>query len=76
MIQIVPFLANVALAAAAAAAIEVRQTAATQVAKISSVENVAVRPNGLILATNSTYDVHVPNMRHSLRATVIFSEQR
>jgi len=50
MIQLVPFLANVALATAAA--IEVRQTAATQVAKISSVENIAVRPNGLILATN------------------------
>lgn len=53
MIQLVPFLANIALAAAVA--IEVRQSAATQVAKISSVENVAVRSNGLILATNSTY---------------------
>jgi len=54
MVQIVPFLANAAVAAAAA--IEVRQTSATQVAKISSVENVAVRSNGIILATNSTYD--------------------
>ena len=74
MIQIVPFLANVALAAAAA--IEVRQTAATQVAKISSVENIAVRPNGLILATNSTYDVYVPSPRHLLKLRLFFSEQR
>lgn len=50
MIQLVPFLANIALTAAAA--IEIRQSAGTQVARISSVENVAVRSNGIILATN------------------------
>ena len=35
-----------------AAAIERRQSAATQVVKLASTENVAVRPNGQILATN------------------------
>ncbi|ERS98192.1 uncharacterized protein SPSK_06508 [Sporothrix schenckii 1099-18] len=35
-----------------AAAVDRRQSAATQVAKIASVENIAVRSNGQILATN------------------------
>jgi len=35
-----------------AAAIERRQSAATQVVKLASTENLAVRPNGKILATN------------------------
>ncbi|KAK4449004.1 hypothetical protein QBC34DRAFT_352257 [Podospora aff. communis PSN243] len=38
--------------ASAAPALEQRQSAATQVVRLSSVENVAVRPNGIILATN------------------------
>ncbi|KAF2121630.1 hypothetical protein BDV96DRAFT_594810 [Lophiotrema nucula] len=50
MLQLATILGNIALATAAA--IDIRQTAATQVAKISSVENVIVRSNGLILATN------------------------
>jgi streptogramin lyase len=35
-----------------AAAVERRQTAGTQVVRLASIENVAVRPNGQILATN------------------------
>src|SRR4051794_22506657 len=38
--------------ATAAPALEQRQSAATQVVRLSSIENVAVRPNGIILATN------------------------
>lgn len=37
---------------ASAAAVEPRQKAATQVVKLTSTENLAVRPNGQILATN------------------------
>ncbi|KAF1998276.1 NHL repeat-containing protein [Amniculicola lignicola CBS 123094] len=50
MLQLATFLGGIAFAAGAA--IELRQAAAVQVAKISSVENVAVRSNGQILATN------------------------
>jgi len=38
--------------AAAAPALEQRQTAGVQVVSLRSIENVAVRPNGIILATN------------------------
>ncbi len=47
MLVLLPFLASLAHGAALAP----RQSA-TQVAKISSIENVAVRSNGLVLATN------------------------
>lgn len=40
------------LASAAPPSLESRQTAATQVVRIASLENIAVRPNGQILATN------------------------
>jgi len=38
--------------ASAAPALSQRQSAATQVVRLTSIENVAVRPNGIILATN------------------------
>ncbi|KAB5584969.1 hypothetical protein GE09DRAFT_982758, partial [Coniochaeta sp. 2T2.1] len=37
---------------ASASPIDSRQSSATQVVRLSSVENVAVRPNGIVLATN------------------------
>lgn len=37
---------------ASGAAIESRQSAVSQVVKLTSIENVAVRPNGIVLATN------------------------
>ena len=40
------------LSPVSSAAIESRQAAAAQVVKIASIENLVVRPNGLILATN------------------------
>ncbi|KAK3313352.1 hypothetical protein B0H66DRAFT_349683 [Apodospora peruviana] len=47
-----PLLLSLTSAAPAAAIVESRQAAAAQVVRISSIENVAVRPNGQILATN------------------------
>ncbi len=60
MLQLTSFLGSLPLIAAlatplgfaTAAAIESRQAAAVQVVKIASIENIAVRSNGQILATN------------------------
>ncbi|KAJ9150128.1 NHL repeat-containing protein [Coniochaeta hoffmannii] len=48
---ILPFLLLSPLVSTAAV-VSPRQSAATQVVRIASVENVAVRPNGIVLATN------------------------
>jgi hypothetical protein len=56
MVQLTSLLAVVPLlllqSFISAAALKPRQTAATQVVKITSIENLAVRSNGQILATN------------------------
>ncbi|KAK3935167.1 NHL repeat-containing protein [Diplogelasinospora grovesii] len=54
MLQISSLLGSLPLlfSLASAAAIEPRQSAATQVVRLTSIENVAVRSNGQILATN------------------------
>ena len=51
MVLLLPLLASAA-SLAGAATLAPRQGAATQVVRLTSIENVAVRPNGQILATN------------------------